>query len=210
MSKIKLKICGMRDPQNILEVAALSPEYMGFIFFDKSPRNVGMDLVLPENFSSGITKVGVFVNALTDFILQQVHRLELDVVQLHGKESVDQLLALKDAGVKIIKVFSVDDDFDFNNTRPYKAVADFFLFDTKGKYYGGNAKVFDWRVLEAYDQEVPFFLSGGVGPDNIKDVAAIRNMNIHALDVNSGVEKEPAIKDIEKIKELQRNIKSYL
>lgn len=200
----------MREPKNILEVAALSPEYMGFIFFDKSPRNVGRDFMLPQNFSSAITKVGVFVNASTDVILQYVDRFGLGIVQLHGKESVDQLDRLKDAGVKTIKVFSVDDDFDFKVTKPYKPVADFFLFDTKGKYYGGNAKVFNWRILEAYDQDIPFFLSGGIGPDNIKDVAAIRNMNIHALDVNSGVEKEPAVKDIEKIKELQRNIESYL
>jgi phosphoribosylanthranilate isomerase len=104
----------------------------------------------------------------------------------------------------------VDDDFDFHLTIPYKKFVNYFLFDTKGKYYGGNAQVFNWNILEAYDQEIPFFLSGGLNPDNIKDVAPLKDMNLHAVDVNSGVEKAPAKKDVDKIKDLQSKIKLYL
>jgi phosphoribosylanthranilate isomerase len=210
MSSVKLKICGMRDPQNILDVGSLHPDYMGFIFFEKSPRDVGNDFNLPVEFPIETKKVGVFVNAETKRIIQQAQRLKIDVVQLHGKETVAQCDALRSIGIKVVKVFSVDDGFDFRITIPYKKFVNYFLFDTKGKYYGGNAQVFNWNILEAYDQEIPFFLSGGLNPDNIKDVTPLKNMNLHAIDVNSGVEKAPAKKDIDKIKELQSKIKLYL
>jgi len=210
MSSIKLKVCGMRDPQNILEVASLQPDYMGFIFFDKSPRDVGNDFNIPVEFPAATKKAGVFVNAETKHIIKQVQRLKIDLVQLHGKETVAQCDALRSVGIEVVKVFSIDDDFDFRVTTPYKKFVNYFLFDTKGKYYGGNAQVFNWRVLDTYDQEIPFFLSGGLNPDNIVNVAPLKKMNLHAIDVNSGVEKSPAMKSVEKIKELQSNIKLYL
>ena len=203
---IQLKVCGMRDAENILQVAALQPAYMGFIFYPKSPRYVGDDFQIPANFPSAILKVGVFVNETTDQILKQVTRLGLSYVQLHGDESVDQVRSLYESGVKVIKVFSVDDGFDFTVTKPYREIVDYFLFDTKGKYYGGNAKVFDWTVLKQYDQEVPFFLSGGIGPDNAANIEALSGMNLHALDVNSGVESKPGLKDPGKIEKLNRVI----
>ncbi|HET6544809.1 MAG TPA: phosphoribosylanthranilate isomerase, partial [Chryseolinea sp.] len=134
--------------------------------------------------------------------------LKLDFVQLHGDESPAQCDELKATGLGIIKVFSIDDDFNFDLTKPYREVVDYFLFDTKGKYYGGNAKAFNWKVLDAYDQEVPFFLSGGLSPDNVNALGDVQKMNLHALDLNSGVEVSPGFKDIEKIKTImsvQRN-----
>lgn len=214
MKNLKLKICGMKDAVNIMSVASLSPDYMGFIFYGKSPRFVGEDFLLPKDFPGSINRVGVFVNETTDRIKSIVSGWKFDFVQLHGDETVRQCDELKAEGIKIIKVFSIHDQFDFNVTKAYKKSSDYFLFDTKGKYYGGNARTFDWRVLHRYDQEIPFFLSGGLSPENIIQVGELRSMNIHALDVNSGVEVSPGLKSIEKIKQvvtiLNNNIKQVL
>lgn len=200
-SRIKLKVCGMRDPANMLDIASLLPDYMGFIFFSKSPRYVGDDFI-PVEIPNPIKKVGVFVNEANEVMLKRMHRLNLDYLQLHGKESVQQCEELKLSGGKIIKVFSVGADFDFNETKPFKEVADFFLFDTQGKFPGGNAQTFDWSILNHYDQEIPFFLSGGINPENAIEVVLLKDMNIHALDINSGVEITPGLKDRDKVKKI--------
>ena len=200
---MKLKVCGMRDTKNILEVAALGIDYMGFIFYEKSPRYVGEGFEVPVGFPEGIKKVGVFVNESVEQMLEIGRRLKLDYFQLHGDESATVCLQVKEAGFGVIKVFSIGDAFDFGVTEQYAAIVDFFLFDTKGKYYGGNAQVFDWGQLNKYDQQVPFFLSGGLNPGNILGLSALKGMNIHALDVNSGVEVEPGLKDVKKVKTLK-------
>ena len=198
----------MRDAENIVSVASLCPQYMGFIFYQKSPRFVGESFDIPVNLPASIKRVGVFVNESDAVIIVKGKSLKLDFVQLHGDESPAQCDELKATGLGVIKVFSIDDDFNFDLTKPYREVVDYFLFDTKGKYYGGNAKAFNWKVLDAYDQEVPFFLSGGLSPDNVNALGDIQKMNLHALDLNSGVEVSPGFKDIEKIRtimSLQRN-----
>lgn len=200
---MKLKVCGMKDRENILEVAALGMDYMGFIFYAKSPRYVGAQFELPAGFPVEIKKVGVFVNEVVGRMLDLGKKVKLDYFQLHGHEPVEVCKRLREEGYGIIKVFSVDDDFDFSITEPYTAVADYFLFDTKGKYYGGNAQVFNWELLRKYGQQVPFFLSGGLNADNLAGLNVLGGMNIHALDVNSGVELSPGVKDLKKIKELK-------
>jgi len=190
----------MRDAENITAIASLGPQYMGFIFYPKSPRFVGESFDLPANLPASIKRVGVFVNESNAVIIAKGKSLKLDFVQLHGDESPAQCEELKTTGLGVIKVFSIDDDFNFELTKPYREVVDYFLFDTKGKYYGGNAKTFKWEILGAYDQEVPFFLSGGLSPDNVNTLGDIQEMNLHALDLNSGVEISPGLKDIEKIK----------
>lgn len=195
----------MRDPSNIIDVLALRPDYMGFIFYKDSPRYVGEEFEMPV-LPSSIQKVGVFVNEQTDQIVRKVSDYRLDLVQLHGNETVDQCKKLKDAGIEIVKAFSVDENFNFEAVDPYKNYVRFFLFDTKGKYYGGNASTFDWSLLRKYDQSVPFFLSGGISSENVKDTKQFSNLNIYALDVNSGVEVVPAFKDVQKIKQLQQTI----
>jgi phosphoribosylanthranilate isomerase len=202
---MKLKVCGMRDEQNIKDVSVLGVDYLGFIFYAKSPRYVGEDFRIPE-LPRSVKKVGVFVNETTEVMNEEVEAHGLHYLQLHGSESVEQCKGLKDGGVGVIKVFSVDDAFDFSMTKRYKGIVDFFLFDTKGKYYGGNAKKFDWNVLKRYDQEIPFFLSGGIGPESLEGLDKLREMNLHALDINSGVESAPAMKDVEKVK----LVKQYL
>jgi phosphoribosylanthranilate isomerase len=200
MNKIKLKVCGMREPENIRDVAALAPDFMGFIFYAKSPRYVGEDFTLPKNLSNEVKRVGVFVNEDAVEIIKKAEALNLDYVQLHGTESVQECEKLKKNNIGVIKVFSVDDQFDFETTKAYESVVDFFLFDTKGKYYGGNAKTFNWNLLKKYGQRVPFFLSGGLSPENSEEgLQSLAGMNLYALDINSGVETSPAVKDINKI-----------
>jgi len=204
MKKIKLKVCGMRDDDNILAVADVQPDYMGFIFYPQSPRFVGDDFQFLFQVPSSIKKVGVFVNASSEEMQRQVKRLRLDYLQLHGDESASQCEELKKSGFKVIKAFSVGDDFDFDVTKQYQPFVNFFLFDTKGKYYGGNARTFDWSILEKYDQKVPFFLSGGISPYNAADVEKLKDMNVHAVDVNSGVEINPGLKDVVKIDAIKK------
>jgi len=196
----------MRDAANIMAVAALHPDYMGFIFYDQSPRFVGNYFLLPKEFPDNVMKVGVFVNETTRNIKREAQILGLHYVQLHGNETVAQCEELKAEGIKVIKVFSISDDFDFNVTKPYKKVADYFLFDTKGKYHGGNAVTFNWSVLNNYDQEIPFVLSGGLSPDNINEISSLKGMNLHAIDVNSGVEIAPALKNITKLETIIKTL----
>lgn len=199
---IKLKVCGMRDPVNILAIAKLRPEMMGFIFYPESPRFVGDDFEIPDGLDENIKRVGVFVNAPTHEMLQMKEKFRLDYLQLHGGESVEQVAALKNKGARIIKVFSIDDDFDFEQTKPYQDHVNYFLFDTKGKYRGGNAKTFNWGVLSLYNQQVPFLLSGGLTPENIAGIESLTVMNLYGVDMNSGIEVNPALKDPEKAKQV--------
>jgi phosphoribosylanthranilate isomerase len=115
---------------------------------------------------------------------------------------VEQCKELNEAGVRIIKVFSVGPEFDFESTKPYHSTAKFFLFDTAGEGYGGTGKTFDWRLLRKYDQEIPFFLSGGLNPQNVSSLEELKGMNLHALDLNSGVESEPGVKEVNQIEEV--------
>ncbi|HET9486955.1 MAG TPA: phosphoribosylanthranilate isomerase [Chryseosolibacter sp.] len=197
----------MREPDNIREVAQLRPDYMGFIFYDKTPRYVGDDFIFPEGFPSTTKRVGVFVNSSSQAILSKVGEFKLDFVQLHGHETVGQCRELRQQGLKVIKAFSVDENMDFTVTKPYKDAVDYILFDTKGKFYGGNARTFDWSVLARYDQAVPFFLSGGITPENVGAIKELKGLNIRAIDVNSGVERRPAFKDVEKIKAIKAILK---
>jgi phosphoribosylanthranilate isomerase len=199
---VKLKICGMRDRENILAAAALLPDLMGFIFYERSPRFVGSTFKVPHELK-GVERVGVFVNASIQIMVEKVAEHQLEYVQLHGNESVEQCEELKRNKIKIIKAFPVDDEMDFRTTKPYQQVCDYFLFDTKGKYFGGNGKAFNWAVLERYDQRIPFFISGGITPENVKDVRALTSMNLYAVDVNSGVEKSAGVKDVQAIERLK-------
>jgi phosphoribosylanthranilate isomerase len=211
MENIKIKICGMRDFYNIRDVCQLLPDYIGFIFYNKSERFVGDQLNRQQlkNFPTSIKKVGVFVDPTIEYILEQVEKYDLNFVQLHGDETPEFCRKLKLSGIEIIKVFRVDDDFDFNYLEKYKPYSNYFLFDTKSRKYGGSGETFNWNILKNYDNKVPFFLSGGIGLDNIKEVKKLNNvLNIYAIDVNSKFEITPALKDINKIKILISEIRS--
>ena len=187
----------MKYPDNILEVGALLPDYMGFIFWEKSARYFNGEI--PELIET-VKKIGVFVNQSQEEILEKVQKHNLKAVQLHGNETVEFLSELKKRlpnKVQIIKAFSADNDFDFEVLKPYEAVCDYFLFDTKGKLPGGNGTTFDWTILKKYKSEKPFFLSGGIGINELKAIEEISksNLPIYAIDVNSKFEIEPGLKN---------------
>lgn len=210
MKDLKIKVCGMREPENLRQVAALQPDYMGFIFYEGSKRYcegyITPDLLaeLPKS----IHKVGVFVNEATEVVLAMVKKFSLDLVQLHGRETPGQCRELHESGIRIIKAFSVDDRFSFENTLLYERYCEYFLFDTRGNNYGGNGTVFDWEILKGYLSSIPYFLSGGLNLENLqsREFEKLRPKPF-AIDVNSGFEAEPGLKDVEKLKELIRLIK---
>ncbi|WP_420551423.1 phosphoribosylanthranilate isomerase [Tenacibaculum aiptasiae] len=204
---MKLKVCGMKYVENIQQVAGLQPDYLGFIFYDKSKRN--FEGIIPQ-LPKGIKKTGVFVNEYLEIVISLVEEYKLEAVQLHGDESVTYIESLKEhlPKVELIKVFGIKDEFDFEILKPYEAVVDYFLFDTKGKERGGNGVTFDWSVLKNYNSTKPFFLSGGIGLEEIKEVQNIikTDLPIYALDVNSKFEKEAGLKSVKKIKKFKNEI----
>ena len=204
-----LKICGMKYPENILEVGSLLPDYMGFIFWEKSTRYFDGEI---PNLPESIKKVGVFVNASSSEILDKIKKYDLQAVQLHGNESVEFCATLKNSVpnlIEIIKVFSILDTFDFEELKPFETVCDFYLFDTKGKLPGGNGTAFDWKVLESYPSTKHFFLSGGIGIEEIEAINEIlkTNLPLYAIDVNSKFEIEPGLKNIETLSSFKDNLK---
>ena len=195
---VRIKICGMKYPDNILEVGALLPDYMGFIFWEKSARY--FDGIIPT-LPKSIRKVGVFVDATSEEIMEKITKHDLQAIQLHGSESAAFCESLKKKlprGIEVIKVFSVLDTFDFAALIPFEPLCDYFLFDTKGRLPGGNGTTFDWKVLENYPSTKPFFLSGGIGIEELEDVKQVlkTNLPIYAVDVNSKFELEPGLKNI--------------
>lgn len=195
---MKLKICGMKYPENILEIGAQLPDYMGFIFHEKSSRY--FDGEIPE-LPKTIKKVGVFVNASLGEIVSKIEKYDLHVIQLHGNETPEFCKQLQHIPIEIIKVFAVDDEFNFEVLKPYEAVCDYFLFDTAGKLPGGNGITFNWKILEKYNSAKSFFLSGGIGLEEIEKVKQL-NLNIHAVDINSKFETQPGLKNVSAIREL--------
>lgn len=201
---MKIKVCGMRDAANLMQVAELNPDFIGFIFYDQSPRFVGEELEadVVKALPRSIRKVGVFVNASPDFILKAIRKYDLQYAQLHGNETPDVCKSLRMKGVNIIKAFRLDETFNFSMLNNYKPQCDFFLFDAKGDNPGGNGIQFDWSLLKQYDNDKPFFISGGIGLDNIDQIEQLKGMKLYGVDVNSMVETAPAVKDVEKLKAL--------
>lgn len=229
---MKLKVCGMKYVENIQQVAELQPDYLGFIFYEKSKRN--FEGIIPD-FSNTIKKTGVFVNEHLEIVISLIEEYRLDAIQLHGDESVVYVTELKKHlaerralfieenktikkrknqhyisknKIEIIKVFGIKDSFNFEDLQPYLEVVDYFLFDTKGKERGGNGTKFDWSVLKDYPFDKPFFLSGGIGLQDVNEVKKIlgSNLPIYALDVNSKFESKPGVKKIEELKKFKKEL----
>jgi phosphoribosylanthranilate isomerase len=204
---LKLKVCGMN--KNTSAVASLKPDYLGFIFWEPSKRYFKNEM---PSIPHGVEKVGVFVDASTLEIKTLVKQFELLYVQLHGKESPAFCDELKKEvpQIKIIKVFSIKDNFDFSVLRHFEDVCDFYLFDTKGKLPGGNGYVFNWGILKNYPSTKPYFLSGGIGLEELKSIQDFferpESQYCHAIDVNSKFEVAPGLKDIDKIKEFKKSL----
>nr|WP_295396173.1 phosphoribosylanthranilate isomerase [uncultured Prevotella sp.] len=216
-----IKVCGMRDADNIRDISALGVDMIGLIFYPPSPRYV-------QQFSSGAgiipdyapdmgktpLRVGVFVDDMPQNIVTRVYNYKLDYIQLHGnepRETLENLRATIDPDInpkiKIIKAISVSSAEDIKKYKEYVGAADLFLFDTKCKTVGGSGEQFDWQVLQAYDGDVPFLLSGGIGPDDAERIKNFHHPKCIGIDLNSKFEIEPALKDVEKLKQFLVKVK---
>ena len=206
MSKLRLKICGMKDTSNINEVAALMPDYMGFIFYKDSKRYVEEDFKMPEIVST-IKKVGVFVNETLKNVLDKVSEHQLDYVQLHGDETPEFCKELQ-RSTSIIKAFRIGDGFDLSVLKNYEKYCDHYLFDAATEKFGGSGKKFNWDVLDHKKIGKKYFLSGGIGIDSLAEIEKFRSVNadLVAIDVNSKFEIDPGIKDAGRLKQLKNEL----
>ncbi len=201
----------MRNAENIKELVQLKPDYIGFIFYEKSSRNV---TDFPEvEIPSSIKKVGVFVNASLEYVSNIVRKNSLDCVQLHGDETAAYckgLKAMMAAKTQIIKAFPVGESFDFEKLEAFDAYVDCFLFDAKGEKVGGNGVVFDWNLLQKNMSKKPFLLSGGLGEDSVSELQKFMKTSLAdtciGWDVNSKFEIRPGFKNIDKIKEFKNKL----
>lgn len=224
---MEIKVCGMREPDNICAVSHLGIDFMGFIFWKESPRyvqNIPLRTgILPDKAAAGVTdsmkenrikRVGVFVDEMPQDVITQVYNYHLDYVQLHGGESATYIDNLKHTlmpdvapDIRIIKALSIREADDVKRWREYEGHADMLLFDTKCTSVGGSGRKFDWSVLDAYDGDMPFLLSGGIGPDDADEVLAFRHPQCIGIDLNSKFEVSPAVKDVDKLKNFIEKIR---
>lgn len=191
-----VKVCGMRNPENIRAVESLRPNWMGFIFWPKSSRYVAE---CPTYLPRHCKRVGVFVDEDWEQVKRTAENYALDIIQLHGHESPDYIRCLHTVccdSVSIIKAFNITNADGLAQTKPYEGLVNYFLFDTKGKSVGGNGEKFDWSVLSAYYGDTPFLLSGGIGPDDVEALHAFHHEKCIGIDLNSRFETSPGLKDI--------------
>jgi len=199
---MKIKVCGLKREVQIDDVSTLV-DYIGFIFYDKSPRYT----TVAKSSKGHAKRVGVFVNASMEHVISKIESEKLDVAQLHGNESSDycnQLLQY----CEVIKAFGLHDEFDFERLIPYQGNVSYYLFDTKTVNHGGSGKTFNWEVLQRYTGEKPFFLSGGITPETAELIKKLNHPMLFGLDINSGFENSPANKNIDLIKTFIHDINS--
>ena len=200
-----VKVCGMRDADNIRQVEALGIDWMGFIFWPKSSRYVAE---MPSYLPTKCKRIGVFVDTSIGDVMTIAEQYQLDIIQLHGQESPSYITQLMShlrslstsKDIQLIKALNIATTNDLAATKPYEGIVDYFLFDTKGKMVGGNGEKFDWSVLQHYSGNTPFLLSGGIAPDDAPRVSAFHHERCIGIDLNSKFEISPGLKDVEKLK----------
>ncbi len=199
-----LKVCGMKYPDNILPLAEEKPDMMGFIFYPKSKRYVDKK-DLKKTFlkcDKNIDKVAVFVNEPAKFIASELEGLNFKYIQLHGKETVDEIIKLKKCGYKIIKAFPMSNDFDWSLTKEYEQYCEYFVFDTSTPKHGGSGLQFDWNLLKNYTDQTPFLLSGGISIQDMERIKIFQHPQFSGIDINSKFEIEPGLKNIDLVKRM--------
>jgi phosphoribosylanthranilate isomerase len=203
-TELLVKVCGMRDQENIAALARLQPDFIGFIFYEKSTRYAGKSLSVDyvHKLPANVKKIGVFVNEALQTILETAQKYTLQAVQLHGEELPEQCKQLRKQGYMVLKAFAVDDNFNFQIVEAYEGTCDYYLFDTKGKHYGGNGVTFDWSILNQYQLATPFFLSGGLDLEHKATIKAHRWPQFRGIDLNSRFEISPGLKDIAKLEQM--------
>lgn len=201
-----VKICGNTKADNLSAVEALQPDLVGLIFYPKSPRYVGDQL---KDYPFEINPVGVFVNESFTNILSIAYAYGLKKLQLHGDESPKDCRQLMDKGFKIYKAFGIESEDDLAKVKQYEGTCDHYLFDTKTPNHGGSGRSFEWQILQNYHGETPFFLSGGIGNENIKTALEFSHPKLVGFDLNSKLEIKPGIKDIEQTKQIIETIRNH-
>ena len=209
---MKVKVCGMTNMQQIKELEEMGVDFAGLIFHKPSPRYVMNGIESPSLFTKEnirIKKVGVFVNESVETVLGTAKEWRLDMVQLHGDES-PAFCKQVSLAVSTTKVFRVGQAIDFNNIMAYNNVVDYFLFDTLGEQYGGTGNQFDWKLLSSLDLKKPYFLSGGIGSEDVQKINDFCKLktSLFSLDLNSKFETVPGLKDMEKVSQFLSNIKT--
>lgn len=196
-----IKICGMREPDNIRDVAQTGVNWMGMIFWQQSSRYVA-DLSAANAIPSGIERVGVFVDQPNDHIVDVATKCHLNIVQLHGRESKESIADLRQQlpkGVRLMKAISISTADDIGKAADYADVADYLLFDTKCQTVGGSGRQFDWSLIDNYQGPLPFLLSGGIGPEDVEAVSKFHHPKMMGIDLNSRFETAPAHKNVERL-----------
>jgi len=208
---MRIKVCGMTEPEQVAQLAGLGVSFAGFIFYPKSPRYVFKNMTTTQiRKENSINKVGVFVNSTIEEVLHMVDECRLHMVQLHGDESPKFCEKIADY-VSVVKAFRLSENDSVEwMIRPYMEMCDMFMFDTMGVGYGGTGKKFDWSVLKNETIGKPFFLSGGIEPGDegkLKEFAEEPVAKaLFAVDINSRFELSPGIKDMEKVKQFTKNL----
>jgi phosphoribosylanthranilate isomerase len=208
---MNIKVCGITEMKQLQQLDGLDIDFAGLIFYKESPRYIGEKISKTElkNTDFDLKKVGVFVNPEMIDVLDAIDDYGLDAVQLHGDESPEMCEDLS-SEVEVIKAFRVSDGVDIDKlVAPYDAVCDYYLFDTGGlkESFGGTGKQFDWTILTKAKIEKPFFLSGGIGPDDAPKVKAFKHPDFFGVDINSQFEKEPGVKDMAKLLQFRQGLK---
>lgn len=205
---MKIKVCGLKYKKNIQELVKLPIDYVGFIFYPKSPRYVGLQFeeARIKAIPNSISKVGVFVNEVLDSLLQKGRIYQLNTMQLHGNESPEYCKQVKDAGFEVIKAFQVDEFFEFERLKLYENKCDYFLFDTKTVNYGGSGRKFNWEIINKYNGNIPFFLSGGIGAQDTDQINEFTHEKFYAIDVNSCFEIQPAKKNADQLEKFMEKL----
>ncbi len=217
---MNIKVCGITEMKQLNQLEGLDIDFAGLIFYKESPRYIGEKIPKKElkNADLDLKKVGVFVNPEMIEVLDAIDDYGLDAVQLHGSETPEMC---EDLGseVEVIKAFRVGAETDIDKMiAPYDAVCDYYLFDTKTAYnfppgggwevaLGGTGKQFDWSILSKAKIEKPFFLSGGIGPDDAAKIKAFRHPDFFGIDINSRFEKSPGVKDMGMLLQFKQALK---
>lgn len=225
--RMLVKVCGLQETENIRLVSRLDIDWIGFIFYPRSPRYILAPLLqdkeiskdfaenpIPDFFTSDAhpphspRRVGVFVNESAEHMAEIAETFGLDYLQLHGRETPDTCYALQKRGFALIKAFSIASADDLLLTREYEGRVDYFLFDTPCAGYGGSGRCFDWRILAGYAGQTPFLLSGGIGPDHLEKLRTFRHPRLVGIDLNSAFETAPGRKDTGKLADFIRRYRT--
>ena len=216
---MNIKVCGMREPDNIQSILALKPAWIGFIRYPKSKRYAGEGtsqwVKLHPKLFQQTHKIGVYVHAQIRDIIKDVSTFGFQGIQLHGNESISYGMklqkALLDAGLQevyLLRAFGIDAGFDFRTTEEWTPLARYFIFDTKTEKYGGSGKKFNWNCLESYQGNLPFLLSGGIGLEDVRDIHNIAHPRMAGVDINSRFESTPGRKDTAKLETFFKTIRN--